>query len=45
MIVTSDNRVALYQPKQMKILKLGDATIEVMRPEAFKRYEAAMPTP
>lgn len=45
MIVTSDNRVALYQPKQMKILKLGDATIEVMRPEAFKRYEAALPTP
>jgi hypothetical protein len=45
MIAASDNRVALYQPKQTKILKLGDATIEVMPPDAFKRYEASLPKP
>lgn len=44
-IVTSDNRIALYQPKQTKILKLGDAVIEVMRPEDFRRYEASLPKP
>jgi hypothetical protein len=46
-IATSDTRIALYQPGQTKIVKLGDATIEVMRPDAFKRYEASLlkPTP
>jgi hypothetical protein len=41
LIISSDNRVALYQPNQTKILKLGDEVIEVMPPDAFNRYEAS----
>jgi hypothetical protein len=44
-IATSDTRIALYQPKQTKIVKLGDATIEVMPPEAFRVYQALLSKP
>lgn len=40
-IATSESRIALYQARHTKIVKLGDATIEVMPPEDYKRYEAS----
>lgn len=45
LVLTSDSRIALYQPKHTKILSLRDATIEVMPPEDFKRYEASLQIP